>query len=169
MTQTQQHLQDRVVRAAEAALSDHSYVCAVDVLCGMGLLAPSNLEAWRNGRIGFLEQVIQGNLHKISSSMAIFRRWALEQGLKPSETRYVRHARTGIVDLQFSKSGDPEIEKGYRTHYISPELSERKQKRLQEKRDQAPQLVVFQILRDSQCSECGAEVRQTVIKPQWQH
>ncbi|HEY6342160.1 MAG TPA: hypothetical protein VIY49_11760 [Bryobacteraceae bacterium] len=31
---SQDHLQDRVVRAAEAALSDHSYVSAIDVLCG---------------------------------------------------------------------------------------------------------------------------------------
>jgi hypothetical protein len=90
----------------------------------------------------------------------MFRRWALEKGLKPSETRYVRRTRAGTVELRFSKSGDPEIEKQYRTHYISPELSERKQKRLQEKLDQAPQPIVFQILRDSQCTECGAGVEQ---------
>jgi hypothetical protein len=153
-------LRDRVIRAAEAALFDHSYVCAIDVLCGMGLLADSHVKAWRKGRIDFLERVIQGNLHKISSSMAIFRRWALEKGLKPSETRYIRRARTGAVDLRFSKSGNPEIEKSYGTHYVSPALSERKQKHLQEKLDQAPRTVVFQILRDSQCSECGAEVEQ---------
>ena len=110
----QDHLRNRVILAAEAALSDHSYVSAIDVLCGMGLLAGSHVQAWRKGRIDFLERVIQGNLHKISSSMAIFRRWALGKGLKPSETRYVRRTRTGIADLRFSKSGDPEIEIGYR-------------------------------------------------------
>ena len=154
----QEHLRNRVILAAEAALSDHSYVSAIDVLCGMGLLAGSHVQAWRKGRIDFLERVIQGNLHKISSSMAIFRRWALGKGLKPSETRYVRRTRTGIADLRFSKSGDPEIEIGYRTHYVSPALSKRKQKHLQEKFDQAPQTVVFQILQDSQCAECGAEL-----------
>jgi hypothetical protein len=124
----------------------------------MGLLAPAYVEAWRKGRIDFLERMIQGNLHKISSSMAMFHRWAKEKGLKPSETRYVQRTRIGVVDLQFSTSGDPEIEKNYRTHFVSPALSEQKQKRLQEKLEQAPQTVVFQILRDSQCSECGAEI-----------
>ena len=150
-------LRDRVVRAAEAALSDHSYVSAVDVLCGTGLLSASHLRQWRNGQVPFLEQAIQANLHKISR-MQMFRQWALEKGLKPSETRYVRRTRSGIADLQFSKSGDPKIEANYRTHFVSPVLSERKQKRLQEKLDDAPEAVVFRIIRDSQCSECGVEI-----------
>ena len=155
-----QALSKRVVQAAEAALADHSYVTAIDVLCGMGLLAGSHVDLWRQGRIDFLEQVIQGNLHKISSSMAMFRQWAQQKGLKASETRYVRRTRTGIVDLRFSKSGDPEIEKNYRTHFISPGLSERKREQLQDKLNRPPQTVVFQVLRDSQCSECGAEIEQ---------
>jgi hypothetical protein len=83
-------LEGRVVRAAENALSRQQYVSAIDVLCGMGLLYFSQVDSWRKGRIDFLERVIQGNLSKISSSMAIFRRWALKKGLKPSETGYVR-------------------------------------------------------------------------------
>jgi hypothetical protein len=153
-------LRIRVAQSAEAALADHSYVSAIDVLRGMGLLAPSKVDAWRKGQVEFLERVIQGNLHKISSSMAMFREWGREKGLQPSETHYVRRTRNGTVDLQFSKSGDPEIEKQYRTHFVSPALSEQKQKRLQEKLDQAPQTVVFQILRDSRCSECSAEIEQ---------
>jgi hypothetical protein len=156
----QQELERRVVRAAETALSRQQYVSAIDVLCGMGLLAPTHVESWRKGRIDFLEQVIQGNLRKISLSMAMFRRWAGEKGLQPSETRYVRSTRTGTVDLRFSESGDPEIERSYRTHYVSPALSERKQQRLQEKLNRAPEPVVFQILRDSQCSECSTDLEQ---------
>jgi hypothetical protein len=154
----QQELEERVFQAAENALSRQQCVSAIDVLCGMGLLAPTNVEAWRKGRIEFLEQVIQGNLPKISFSMAMFRRWAREKGLEPSETAYVRRTRTGTVHLRFSKRGDSEIETSYRTHYVSPALSERKQQRLQEKFDRPPQPVVFQILRDSQCSECGGEI-----------
>ncbi|HVY91692.1 MAG TPA: DUF2293 domain-containing protein [Bryobacteraceae bacterium] len=148
----------RVIPAAEAALADHSYVSSIDVLVGMGLLAPSNVNAWRQGRIDFLELVIQGNPDKISSVMAAFRKWAREAGLRPSETAYVRRTRNGTADLRFSKSGDPSIELNYRTHFVSPALSELQQKRLQEKLDRPPETVVFQTLRDSQCSECGAEV-----------
>ena len=112
----------RVHRVAEAALARQQYVSPIDVLCGMGLLAATQVDSWRKGRIDFLERVIQGNLKKISSSMAIFRRWAIDKGLKPSETGYVRHTRGGTMALQFSKSGDPGIEKNYRTHYVSAAL-----------------------------------------------
>lgn len=156
-------LERRVVRAAEAALAHHQYTSAIDVFTGMGRLASTHVDAWRKGRIDFLERVIQGNLKKISRSMAMFRRWAQAKGLQPSETRYVRRTRTGTVDLQFSKSGAPEIEKSYRTHYVSPALSERKRQNLETRLGQAKQPVVFQILRDSQCSECGAELAQNSL------
>ncbi len=156
----QRKLESRVIRAAETALSKQQYVSAIDVLCGMGLLHASNVDPWRKGRVDFLERVIQGNPSKISSSMAIFRRWALEKGIKPSETAYVRKARGGTVLLQFSKSGDPEIEKNYHTHYVSPLLTDRKQQALQEKLNRAPEPVVYEILGTAQCSECGAEMKQ---------
>ena len=154
----QEELKKRVVSAAEAALADKQYVSAIDVLTGSGLLAPTHVESWRKGRIDFLEGVIQANLKKISQSMAIFRDWAVKKGLKPSETGYVRRTRTGTVDLRFSKSGDPAIEKNYRTHYVSPALSERKQEQLTQKLSSPAQPVVFEILRDSACSECGVEL-----------
>jgi hypothetical protein len=153
-------LEQRVYRAAEEALARQHYVSPIDVLCGMGLLASPAVDSWRKGRIDFLEREIQGSMNKISSSMSIFRQWAQEKGLKPIETDYVRHARSGTVPLHFSKSDDEQIEKNYRTHYISSTLSERKQQRLQEKLDKAPLPVVFQNLREAQCSECGTVIAQ---------
>ncbi len=157
-TDREDELRERVVRAAEAALAHHQYVSAIDVLTGTRLLAPTHVESWRKGRIDFLERVIQANLKKISQLMAMFRQWALANGLKPSETCYVRRTRAGTVDLQFSKSGDPAIERSYRTHYVSPALSERKQQQITEKLSRPAQPVVFEILRDSECSECGTEL-----------
>jgi hypothetical protein len=147
-----------VVQAAEGALADHGYVSAIDVLTGMGLLLPAHVESWRKGRLDFLERLIQGDLKKISLSMSLFRQWAREKGLRPSETRYVCSGRGGTVDLRFSISGDPEIERHYRTHFVSPDLSERKLEKLEERLSRAPQPVVFEILRDSECTECGAEL-----------
>jgi len=118
-------LKERVVSAAEAALAHKQYVSAIDVLTGSGLLEPAHVASWRKGRIDFLERAIQANLKKISQSMAMFRQWALEKGLKATGTHYVRKTRNGTMDLRFSKSGDPAIEKNYRTHYVSPALSER--------------------------------------------
>jgi hypothetical protein len=153
-----EELNKRVVSAAEAALAHKRYVSAIDVLTRTGLLAATHVESWRKGRIEFLERAIQANLKKISQSMAVFRQWALEKGLKPGETRYARRTRTGTVDLRFSRSGDPAIEKNYRTHYVSAALSERKKERLTQKLSSPAPPVVFEILRDSACSECGAEL-----------
>lgn len=156
----QEDLKQRVIRAAEATLARQLYVSAIDILIGIGLLAPAQVQDWRKGRIDFLERAIQANLKKISLALAMFRHWAIAKGLRPSETRYLRSTRSGSVDLQFSKSGDPAIEKSYRTHYVSPALSERKQEHLQEKLNKAAQPVVFEILHDSQCSECGTGIAQ---------
>ncbi|MGI8744233.1 MAG: hypothetical protein ACR2NN_16995 [Bryobacteraceae bacterium] len=155
---SKQPLEERVRQAAEAALADHHYVSAIDVLTGMRLLEPVHVAAWRKGRIDSLETMIQGSLNKISRSMQIFRAWAEEKGLQPSHTRYVRATRAGTVDLQFSVSGDADIEKFYSTHYVSPVLSERKREKLQQRLEEAPKPVVFQILRDSQCVECKTEL-----------
>ena len=142
-------------RAAEAALSRQQYVSAIDVLCGIGLLAPINVDSWRSGRIDVLEQLIQGSPSKISSSLSLFRDWAGQKGLSPSEAAYVRTTRVGTTPLQFTRAGDPETEKTYRTHYLSATLSEPKRQHLEDKLNQAPRPVVFEILRDSQCAECG--------------
>lgn len=153
-------LKTRVVNAAEEALARQQYVSAIDVLTGTRLLQPTHVESWRKGRIDYLEGAIQANLKKISQAMAYFREWAVAKGLKPSETRYVRATRGETIDLRFSVSGDPGIEKNYRTHYLSPALSERKQQQLTEKLSNPEKPVVFEIVRDSACSECGAELTQ---------
>src|SRR5712671_6961752 len=61
------------------------------------------------------------------------------------------------LTLQFSKSGDPTIERLYRTHWVSPELSERKRERLTENVNRPPELVVIVPLnREWRCHRCGA-------------
>jgi hypothetical protein len=44
-----QKVEGRVADAAEAALAQQSYVSAIDVLLGLGWLAPSHLARWRQG------------------------------------------------------------------------------------------------------------------------
>lgn len=79
-------LEERVVRAAHAALATNRFVSPVDVLVGLGWLPQTRLDEWRQGRVDALETVVSVNLSKVSRSMAVFRRWAREQGLSPSET-----------------------------------------------------------------------------------
>lgn len=109
---------------------------------------------WRQGRIDYLEREIQANLGKISTAMKVFRRWAVGRGLQASETGYVARRRDRRP-LRFSKSGNPDIERHYRTHWVSPELSEKKRQRLAEKLDRPPELVVISPLKDWVCGSCG--------------
>jgi hypothetical protein len=147
-------LEDRVLKAAEAALADHHFVSAIDVLVGTGWLMTPQVDRWRLGQVDYLERLVTANLSKISSAMATFRRWAQNEGLNPSESAYLSRTRDHRP-LRFSKSGDPRIEAAYRTHWVSPEVSEAKKVRLAEEQGRAPDLVVVSALRDWICGECG--------------
>jgi hypothetical protein len=148
-------LNDRVVRAAEAALAAQKYVSSIDVLVGIGWLDPGAVKRWRQGQVGYLEAAVQTNLSRISEAMKLFRSWAGAKGLIPSETAYVARA-SSRPHLRFSKSGNPAIEKLYCTHWVSPELSENKRKRLAESASRPPELVVIQPLQDAwTCHRCG--------------
>ena len=147
-------LERRVVQAAEQALAQRKFVTSIDVLVGLGWLDPRRVEEWRQGRVDYLERVVAASLGKISTAMRVFRHWARDRGLKPSETGYVARSR-GRRPLRFSKSGDPAIERAYRTHWVSPELSERKRARLVERQSRPPDLVVVSPVKDFTCSACG--------------
>jgi hypothetical protein len=154
MPERRPSLEERVARVAEAALAEGSVVSPVDVLIGLGWLTPQAVDAWRQGRVDDLERLAQVNLHKLSSAMAVLRRWATERGLRPSETAYVARTRDRRP-LRFSRSGDLSIEAAYRTHWVSPELSEAKQRRLTERQSKAPDLVVISALGDWTCTACA--------------
>lgn len=151
-------LRQRVVTAAKEALADHQYVSLIDILIGIRYLHPGHIEPWKKGRIDVLERMMQGNSNNILQAIQIFQQWAAENGLKPSETSYVRGTRDGTVALQFTFQADPALEKIFRTHYVSAAMPEVKQKKLAEKLSRPADPVVFEILRDSECSECGTEL-----------
>jgi hypothetical protein len=148
-------LADRVVAAAEAALTARHYVSPIDVLVGIRWVDGGTVKRWRRGQVQYLEQVVQANLSRISEAMKLFRSWARAKGLTPSETKYVAQT-PGRQILRFSKSGDRTIERLYRTHWVSPELSNSKRERLAEKANRPPELVVIQPLSDTwTCHRCG--------------
>jgi hypothetical protein len=84
------------------------------------------------------------------------RAWAIEKQLDPSETEYVARTPSRPM-LRFSASGDEAIERFYRTHWLSRDLSERERGRITAKANRAPELLVIQPLdRDWKCHRCGA-------------
>ena len=146
-----------MVRAAEAALAERRFVTAIDVLVGVGWLAAARVDEWRQGRVEYLERAgcepgEDFDRDALVSSMGT------GEGLKASETVYVARTRDRRP-LRFSKSGDPEIERAYRTHWVSPELSERKRARLAERQSRPPELVVISPSRTSPARCAGRSAR----------
>ena len=125
----------------------------------------SHEKRWRMGQIESLERAIQANLSRVSEAMKLFRVWAASKGLLASETAYV--ARTPQRQtLRFSVSGDSTIERLYRTHWVSPELSERKREKLREKASKSPELVVIQPLNPEWvCHRCGGTGGLLIMEP----
>ena len=158
MSDRRSNLKERVIKAAAQVLNQQGYVSPLNVMMALGWLQQIHANDWRRGKVPFLEKVIQANLHKLTEAMKYFKQWALSSGLKPSQTVYMSHGRLSKIKLQFSKSGDPGIEQGYSTHYISPIFSEQKTARLQKKWEQSPDLVVFCLINDSQCGKCHKEL-----------
>jgi hypothetical protein len=148
-------LTDRVTRAAETALAAQGYVSPIDVLVGLRWLEAGAIKRWRQGHFDCLEAAIQTNLPRITEAMKSLRAWAAQKGLNPSETNYV--ARTPQRQtLRFSRSGHPAIEAHYRTHWVSPALSEKKRERLAAQANRPPELVVINPLNDKwKCHSCG--------------
>ncbi|MBR0714488.1 hypothetical protein [Bradyrhizobium liaoningense] len=148
-------LADRVAEAADAALAARHFVSAIDILLGIGWLEFQAVERWRRGEIDCLEEAVRTNLPRISEAMKLFRGWAMARGLLASETAYVARTPQRQV-LRFSVSGHPAIEASYRTHWVSPELSEKKRERLAEKAGLAPELVAILPLNSAwTCHRCG--------------
>jgi hypothetical protein len=88
--------------------------------------------------------------------MQLFQSWATVRGLFASPTAYVGRTPQRQT-LRFSRTGNPKIKASYRTHWVSPELSETKRERLAEKASRAAELVVVQPLNmEWTCHRCGA-------------
>lgn len=147
-------LRRRVTEAAESALAENEYVSPVDVLVGIRWLTPSALDMWKQGRTPYLETVAQVDASRLAEAMDEFRAWAETRGLQPVETEYVARTRRR-PQLRFTEAGDPSRESFYRTHWFSPDLSQRQRERLLEKTAQPPDLVVIEPRKDFVCTGCG--------------
>jgi hypothetical protein len=121
-------LERRVPAAAQPALERNRFVAPIDVLTGLGWLSAENAEAWRRGRVSYLERVTVASLGKLSRSLRILHHWAELNGLLPRETVYVAWTKSHHP-LRFTKTGDQNLERAYRTHWISPELVAAKRQR----------------------------------------
>jgi hypothetical protein len=112
-------LKKKVIATASSILREKDYISPVDMLIGTGMLTIKDYENWRCGRVPYLEKVCQANLGKLSLVMKELRSYAQQNNLKPSWTAYDQWGTKGRkIRLRFSKSGDPQIEEAYATHFV---------------------------------------------------
>jgi hypothetical protein len=150
----QASLRARVVRAAETALVERRVVSPIDVLTGVGWLHPTAVDRWRQGRALDLEREAQVGSDLLAAAVAVLGEWARARGLRPSETAYVASSRDRRR-LRFTAGGDEAAELAYRTHWLSPDLSEKQRERIEERQSRPPDLLAAQPLGDWTCSLCG--------------
>ena len=110
----------RIERVVADVLINGKVVAPVDVLVGMGLLRGDHLDDWRRGRVPYLERVITCNLSRLARLLRLLRFQAHDLNLKPSTTVYMRHGKGPKQRLRFTKTGDPNLELAYATHFVWP-------------------------------------------------
>lgn len=98
-------------------LREKGYISFVDIFIKFGYLTQADYENWRTKKIPYLEKVIKPRLKEINFIMKTVRRNSLNGKLKPSWTAYKSWGKGRELDLQFTRSGDPYIEKVYATHF----------------------------------------------------
>ncbi|MNC18209.1 hypothetical protein D3C75_661060 [compost metagenome] len=117
-----QDLRKKVRLAVDALISEKGFVSPLDVFVRLGKIAPGMVEEWYCGRVPYLERVLHGNLAQFSFIMSALREKARETDLRPSYTAYMKRGKGPKQPLRFSKSGDPNIEQHYATHFVPNKL-----------------------------------------------
>ncbi len=102
------------------------FATPVDVLMDLNILSKENYEAWRFGRVSYLERVCTVNLRKLSFILHQMRVYAMKMDLKPSFCYYKQwgvkkkggQGHKPVIPLRFSKSGAADVERWYATHFV---------------------------------------------------
>ena len=126
LAMTEKELIGKVHSSVYHQCQRRGYATPVDVLMDIGVLTKQKYEDWQSGKVYYLEQVCTVNLRKLSFVMHQMRVYAQKKGINPSscyKKRWGVKKKNGQghkpdIPLRFSKSGNPEVEKWYATHFV---------------------------------------------------
>lgn len=113
-----QQLIKKVNEAAENQRQQRGYIAPVDILIEIGVLTKQNYDNWRFGKVSYLEKVYTCTLSKLTKILQQIYKYAQINGLKPSISQYQLWGKKKGKALRFSKSGRPEVERKYATHFV---------------------------------------------------
>ena len=108
-----------MARAVGAILERGKVVRTVDVLVGLGMLSPRDLERWLRGEVPYLERVVHGSHARLSRLLRILGFHAHDLSLTARVVVY-DPVGGGRKRLRFTKTGDPKLEKVYARHFNWP-------------------------------------------------
>ena len=118
-------LYPKVVRATASLLKDSDEISPVAILMKIGNLTTQDYDAWRRGRVPYLERVFQGSLSKANRCLRIIGFHAHDLSMVPCPQTYQQLGKKHI--LRFSRSGDPNVEKSYARHFRWNQSQRKKQ------------------------------------------
>lgn len=147
-------IEERVAHAAEAALHEHQFVSTIDLATGLGWLPWNTVEFWKRGRVPSLTSNFSVSAEKFNRALKALEVWASRKGLIAAEVPYQRLGRDGSVNLRFCENDDPRMEKLFQLRYLSATMSEKEKV----KSEKPAEPVVFILVKDSACSDCGKEL-----------
>ncbi len=118
-------LYPKVVWATAALLKESDEISPVALLMQIGNLSSSDYDAWRRGRVLYLERVFQGSLSKATRYLWIIGFHAHDLNMIPSQHTYRQVGKKRM--LQFTRSGEGNQEKSYARHFRWNQSQKRKQ------------------------------------------
>ncbi|WP_239340734.1 DUF2293 domain-containing protein [Frankia sp. CiP3] len=105
-----------------------------------------------DGVFGTCKAAVSAN--RLAAALDIFRGWAEDKCLTPSEVAYTAATRDRRA-LRFTADGGEHTERAYRTHWMSPALSPAQREQAVRRASRAPDLVVISPLHDWTCIGCA--------------
>jgi hypothetical protein len=118
-------LYPKVVRATAELLKEADEISTVAILMKIGNLTQKDYDAWRRGRLPYLERAFQGSLSKANRYLRIIGFHAHDLNMSPSQHTYRQTGKKRI--LRFSRFDEPNVEKSYSRHYRWNQSQKKKQ------------------------------------------
>jgi hypothetical protein len=84
MTMNKKELEKKINSISWQLIREKGYMCPVDILIELGYLSKKDYDAWRFGKVSYLEKVVMVNLGKLSTINRIIRQTGRKSGLKES-------------------------------------------------------------------------------------
>ena len=152
-----QSIRVRTIKAAEVVLARDRSVGPLELLVQLNFIQFAHYREWKgqNPYYDSLTAHIQCGEKKLQQCYAAFSAWIKEQRLEPFLVQYQGASRNGQVELRITPDGNEQEELFFKTHYRKSGLPDAQKKRIENKKNKAPDLMVFQKIGEpSTCHEC---------------